>query len=397
MPSLTVTVVPESLDQVHDLLDRVWRERSDVTPDERDRFALAVVEIVGNVAEHSAGTGLAAPTMRLDVNVSAEQITGAIRDDGSAVVAPHNTTMPEEFSEHGRGLALAHAALDELHYERRADHNVWRLVLTRQGSMRWGTTANFAAVYEELMVPAFFTTFADAMLERGAPRAGQSMLDVATGTGIVLRRAYARCPEAHRLIGVDLTPDMLAVGREVAAGTPIEFVLGDAGGLSFDTNTFDLLTCAQGLQFFSAREQALGEFRRVLVPGGQVVVACWADVTAAYAHATLTEVVREVAPQLEAVALAPYALSGARELAALIERAGFADVVVERVEKTARFGPPESYTRSFMEGSPMAVAANALDPDTRSALTDAITARVRQRFGERVDAPMVSHIATGRA
>src|SRR5690349_17071067 len=140
-------------------------------------------------------------------------------------------------------------------------------------SMEWGAPADFPAVYEQLLVPAFFLAFADELLDRVQPRAGERMLDVASGTGIVPRRARERCPDLARLVGVDLTPAMVAVAR--AKGEGIEFLEGDATDLSFDDDSFDVVTCQQGLQFFPECEQALREFRRVLAPGGRVAVAVW--------------------------------------------------------------------------------------------------------------------------
>src|SRR5689334_5154561 len=117
-------------------------------------------------------------------------------------------------------------------------------------TMKWGAGAGFPAVYEEISVPAFFSAFADEMLARAQPADGERLLDVATGTGIVLRRARARCPRLGRLVGLDLTPAMLAVAREKAEGIDAELLEGDAAELPFEDGAFDVVTCQQGLQFF---------------------------------------------------------------------------------------------------------------------------------------------------
>ncbi|MCW3016066.1 MAG: methyltransferase protein [Solirubrobacterales bacterium] len=264
-------------------------------------------------------------------------------------------------------------------------------------TMQWGTPARFPAVYEELLVPGFFTAFADEMLDRGQPRDRESMLDVATGTGIVLRRARVRCPSLARAVGLDLTAGMLAVAREKSEGLDIEYVEGDAASLPFEDAAFDLVTCQQGLQFFPAREQALREFRRVLAPGGRAVVACWCDVETAPAHQALTDALRQHFPDREPVARVPFSLSSADELRSLLHEAGFGDVDVERVAGTARFSSPEDFSRSFMEGSPMAIAMADVPQEQRDALARDIAMNVRERFGEPVVAPMVTHIATARA
>ncbi|MGI8863648.1 MAG: class I SAM-dependent methyltransferase [Solirubrobacteraceae bacterium] len=264
-------------------------------------------------------------------------------------------------------------------------------------TMPWGEAADFPAVYEELNVPAFFTAFAEELLDRAQPREGESMLDVATGTGIVLRRARARCPGVERLVGLDLTPGMLAVARGKSDGLDIEFFEGDAGLLPFEDGSFDLVTCQQGLQFFPAREQALGEFRRVLAADGRAVVACWCEVETAPGHQALTDVLSHHLPELEPVARVPFSLSSGDELRRLLDQAGFRDVEVERVEGTVRFRSPEEFTRSFMEGTPMAITMAEVSPEQRDALARNIAQSVRERVGDPVITTMVTHVAIARA
>jgi SAM-dependent methyltransferase len=143
--------------------------------------------------------------------------------------------------------------------------------------MRWGAPADFPAIYEQLNVPAFFAAFSDELLDRARLDDGERILDVATGTGVVLRRARERYPGRARAVGLDITPGMLAVARDKAQGLDIEFVEGDAADLPFEDGAFDVVTCQQGLQFFPERDRALREFRRVLAPGGRAVVACWSE------------------------------------------------------------------------------------------------------------------------
>lgn len=260
--------------------------------------------------------------------------------------------------------------------------------------MQWGTPAAFPAVYEELNVPGFFTAFAEELLDRATPADGESILDVATGTGIVLRRARVRCPGLYRLVGLDLTPGMLEVAREKSDGLNIEFVEGDATALPFEDESFDLVTCQQGLQFFPAPEEALREFRRVLAPDGRLIVACWCEVETAPGHHALCDAVRDHFPERESVARAPFSLTSRERLLGLIEDAGFGTVIVERVEQSARFASPEEFTRSFMEGSPMALAMADVPPEKRDALARDIAERVRARVGDPVVSPLITHIAT---
>ena len=76
-----------------------------------------------------------------------------------------------------------------------------------------------------------------------------------------------------------MNPGMLAVARELAAteGLVITYEQGDAGRLPYPDDTFDVVICQQGLQFFPDRVGAMREVRRVLKPGGRLVVAVMQD------------------------------------------------------------------------------------------------------------------------
>jgi SAM-dependent methyltransferase len=263
--------------------------------------------------------------------------------------------------------------------------------------MQWDTQADFPAVYEELLVPGFFGAFAEELLDRARLVDGARMLDVATGTGIVVRRARARQAGLARVVGLDLMPGMLAFAREKSEGLDVEFVVGDATALPFEDDSFDVVTCQQGLQFFPDREGALREFRRVLAPDGRAVVSCWSELETSPAHHALVGAVRRRFPEHESVARAPYTLTSDEALRNLLVSAGFGVVAVERVQGVARFASPEEFARSFMEGSPMAVAMAEVPKEDRDALARDIADSVRELIGDPVAAPMATHIATARA
>ena len=71
--------------------------------------------------------------------------------------------------------------------------------------------------------------------------------------------------------------------------------------------------------------------------------------------------------------------------------------LVEPVDGTGRFATPEDYARSFIEGSPMALAVGELSAEQRDALLHEIAVTIRQRFGEPVSAPMATNIAVAHA
>lgn len=117
-----------------------------------------------------------------------------------------------------------------------------------------------------------------------AERATGRVLDVAVGTG---RNLPFYAPDVT-LTGVELSPAMLAVAQERAAGLglAVDLRVGDAQRLPFGDATFDTAVCALSLCTIPDPAAALREMRRVLVPGGRLllldhVVSTWPPVRAA--------------------------------------------------------------------------------------------------------------------
>jgi ubiquinone/menaquinone biosynthesis C-methylase UbiE len=136
-----------------------------------------------------------------------------------------------------------------------------------------------------------------------------TLLDVATGTGLVLRAIDARARDAVgagtatsatsatsgtpataasvpapktalRLIGVDVSPGMLAVARRALPTSPgvvAELVEADARRLPLPDGSVDLITCVTGLHLIPDTSAVLAEWVRVLRPGGRVVTATFAE------------------------------------------------------------------------------------------------------------------------
>lgn len=104
------------------------------------------------------------------------------------------------------------------------------------------------------------------------------VLDVACGTGDL---AEAFADAGATVTGVDFTPEMLEVARHKAAPTagrvPVTYVRGDAMDLAFPDSSFDVVSIAFGIRNVADPARALREFRRVLRPGGRLVVLEFAE------------------------------------------------------------------------------------------------------------------------
>ena len=100
------------------------------------------------------------------------------------------------------------------------------------------------------------------------------VLDIATGTGLVLRALRERGMDAHvELTGVDLSPGMLAVARSHLPD--VTLVNADARRLPLDDDSVDLVVCVTGLHLIPEPELVFDEWTRVLRPGGHAVTATY--------------------------------------------------------------------------------------------------------------------------
>ena len=125
----------------------------------------------------------------------------------------------------------------------------------------------------DLMSGGIHRLWKAALIDWLAPRPGQLLLDVAGGTGDIARRFLARTGASGRAVVCDLTPAMLAVGRDRAIDrgivSGINWVAGDAQSLPLADRSVDAYTIAFGLRNVAEIDEALGEARRVLKPGGR--------------------------------------------------------------------------------------------------------------------------------
>ncbi|MGD9723482.1 MAG: class I SAM-dependent methyltransferase [Pirellulales bacterium] len=120
----------------------------------------------------------------------------------------------------------------------------------------------------------FTTAVAGQLVKHAQVQAGQRVLDVGCGTGVVAVTAARR--GAH-VTGLDLTPALLERARENAqiAGVAVDWHEGDAEDLPFDDGAFDVVLSQFGHIFAPRPEVAVAQMLRVLQPGGTIAFATW--------------------------------------------------------------------------------------------------------------------------
>jgi arsenite methyltransferase len=108
-----------------------------------------------------------------------------------------------------------------------------------------------------------------------APAAGERVLDIGSGPGLLAGELAAAVGPTGRVCGVDVSADMLALARarDLPAGSaPVEYLSAEVERLPYPDNTFDLAVSTQVLEYVPDVKAALAEAYRVLRPGGRLLL-----------------------------------------------------------------------------------------------------------------------------
>ena len=116
----------------------------------------------------------------------------------------------------------------------------------------------------------------ESMLDWLAPRRGQSLIDVAGGTGDIAFNFIKRAKSGANATILDLTVSMMIEGKKKTIDLPeesqINWVCGDAMRMPFSNNTFDVYTISFGIRNVTNIAKTLSEAYRVLKPGGRLMI-----------------------------------------------------------------------------------------------------------------------------
>jgi ubiquinone/menaquinone biosynthesis C-methylase UbiE len=206
-----------------------------------------------------------------------------------------------------------------------------------------------ARAYEALFVSALFAPWAPRVADVAQIRAGQRVLDVACGTGVLAREVATRTGRSGSVTGLDPGPGMLAVARDLAPD--IDWRVGVAESLPFADRLFDVVVSQFGLMFFTDRRQALREMLRVVIPGGHMAVAVWDSLERNPAYqATVALLERRAGPRAADVLRAPFALGDKQNLLELFTDAGVSSLAIDNQDGTARFPDVRTMVEADLRG-----------------------------------------------
>ena len=196
----------------------------------------------------------------------------------------------------------------------------------------------------------------DRLVELAGVAPGHRVLDVATGLGEPAVTAARRVGPTGHVLGVDLSPQMLATARERAAGLglrQVELREGNAEALELPEGAFDAVLCRFGLMFLSDLDAALEGMRRLLAPGGRLAASVWGPPPTVPMISVAMAAAAEVlgAQPSPPGGRGPFSLADSAALEQALARAGFAEVRSERMTVVSEFSSPESYAQYVRDTS----------------------------------------------
>lgn len=235
--------------------------------------------------------------------------------------------------------------------------------------------ASPAEIYEQVFISAVFRHWTPMLLEFATPKAGEHILDLACGTGIVARNAAKHVNSDGRIVGLDISPAMLEVARQRAISeAPFnEWHEGNAEKIHFPDRTFDLVLCQAGLMLFKNKAAAASEMRRVLKDSGRAVVLVWQSLGQNPFNDSLNESLSRRMGVEKAMLSTSFSLGSQEELSSLLAGADFTTVRVYPIHYYTFVDDPDLYLDLAIKGSAALFPMFAeLSDDERIKLTDGV-------------------------
>jgi SAM-dependent methyltransferase len=185
-----------------------------------------------------------------------------------------------------------------------------------------------------------------AVLRALVPNAGERVLDVGSGPGLLAAAIAERVGAAGQVLGVDISAPLLAYARMHFAALPwLRFVQADAARLPCADASFDTIVCTQVLEYLPDVDAALAEFARVLRPGGQLLAIDTDWDSLVWASGDAARMARVLA-RWDEHAADPHL---PRTLGPRLERAGFERVCVRVVPLLNAAFDPDTYSNRLID------------------------------------------------
>lgn len=228
-----------------------------------------------------------------------------------------------------------------------------------------------SVAYDTELVPWLFEQWAGQMVDLMAPASSSRVVDLACGSGLIVRHLLARLGSSGRVHGVDLDSAMLAYAATTVDDSRVSWHESDAAHLPFESDSMDRVCCHQGLQFFPDRLAALADVRRVLEPGGRLAVATWGQLEDNPWPAALSAAVGWLLGDDAGAGMAVVCeLGDSRKLNDLLGEAGFQEIEVDTHERSVTHPDVRTAVAGQLSALPSGSLINRLSSRQRAELSE---------------------------
>jgi ubiquinone/menaquinone biosynthesis C-methylase UbiE len=236
-----------------------------------------------------------------------------------------------------------------------------------------------------------------ALLNMARLAPGETVLDVACGTGLVTFRAAAAVAPDGMVTGTDIAEDMIAEARELAEAKGISnvtFARMDAEALTLEGAAFDVALCALGLMYVPDPERAVAEMCRVLRPGGRAVAAVWGE----RRNCGWADIFPIVDARVQSEVCPMFFRTGTGDcLARAFDAAGFSEITTERLRTTLDYANAADACEAAFVGGPVALAHGRFTEAVKAeAYADYLASIAPHRHGEGYAIPGEFVVVAGR-
>lgn len=232
----------------------------------------------------------------------------------------------------------------------------------------------------------FLQPMGDEIIHLIKPKAGETILDIAAGTGEP-GLTIASINKNGTVFITDLSEQMLEIAKKTATEKRlqnIEFATCDAGELPFQNESFDAVSCRHGFMYFPDMQLAAKEMMRVLKPGGRIAATVWSGPEKNNWVTTIMSALKNhfsmPAPPPNAPSI--FRCSQPNKMTGIFKNAGFKNIVQKEISEKVKFKNAEEYWNFHNDVSaPVVGALNNAGETVVNQIKEEIFETLKNRYG----------------
>ena len=255
-------------------------------------------------------------------------------------------------------------------------------------------------LYDRYLAPLLFAGYAEDLARRTAALSPAHVLEIAAGTGVVMRALARALPRKVEITATDLNQAMVDFAAAQPGAERVTWRQADAQALPFADGSFDVVLCQFGVMFFPDRATAYREVKRVLKPGGRYLYSVCDRIEENEFGQIVTDAVAALFPDNPPRFLArtPHGYHDIAVIKNELRAAGFSHITIETIARRSPAPSPQDAALGLCQGTPLRSEIEARAAERLEAATDAAAAALAARFGTRaIDGKLQAHIVTAAA